>query len=102
MHSVEEAAQKLSLDPSQIRRLLAKGEFKGKKLGRDWVVLDLNYKRKKKPKGGESKEMTKTKLARECSLANALFLYPKSCSSANSDTSPDTSHIDILAFCLTP
>ncbi len=56
MYSVKEAAQKLGLDPSQIRRLLAKDEIEGKKLGRDWVVLSLNYKKKKfgvgrKPKG---------------------------------------------------
>jgi len=50
MYSVKEAAQKLGLDTSQVRRLLAKGEIKGVKLGRDWIVLDLNYKRKRKPK----------------------------------------------------
>ena len=50
VYSVNEAAQMLGLDPSQIRRLLAKGEIKGKKLGRDWVVLSLDYKRKRKPK----------------------------------------------------
>ena len=60
IYSVNEAAQKLGLDPSQIRRLLAKGEIEGKKLGRDWVVLSLNYKKKKfgvgrKPKGGRKK-----------------------------------------------
>jgi len=53
MYSVKEAAGKLGLDPSQVRRLLAKGEIKGKKLGRDWVVLSLDYKRKRKPKGGK-------------------------------------------------
>jgi len=57
IYSVNEAAQRLGLDPSQIRRLLTKGEIEGKKLGRDWVVLSLNYKKKKfgvgrKPKGG--------------------------------------------------
>jgi len=56
IYSVNEAARRLDLDPSQIRRLLAKGEIEGKKLGRDWVVLDLNYKKKRfgvgrKPKG---------------------------------------------------
>ena len=56
VYSVNEAAEKLGLDPSQIRRLLAKGEIKGKKLGRDWVVFSLNYHKKKfgvgrKPKG---------------------------------------------------
>jgi len=40
----------LGLDPSQVRRLLAKGEIKGKKLDRDWVVLSLDYKRKRKPR----------------------------------------------------
>jgi len=38
----------LGLDPSQVRRLLAKGEIEGKKLDRDWVVLNLDYKRKRK------------------------------------------------------
>jgi len=50
MYSVREAAQKLGLDTSQVRRLLAKGEIKGVKLARDWVVLDLSYERKRKPK----------------------------------------------------
>ena len=50
IYSVNEAAQRLGLDTSQIRRLLAKGEIEGKKLGRDWVVLSLDYKRKRKPK----------------------------------------------------
>ena len=49
MYSVKEAAQKLSLDTSQVRRLLAKGEIKGVKLARDWVVLELTYKRRRKP-----------------------------------------------------
>ncbi|MFC2032773.1 helix-turn-helix domain-containing protein [Chloroflexota bacterium] len=56
IYSVSEAAQKLGLDPSQIRRLLKKGGIEGKKLGHDWVVLSLNYEKKKfgvgrKPKG---------------------------------------------------
>lgn len=50
MYSVKEAAQKLGLDTSQVRRLLAEGKIKGVKLARDWVVLDLNYKRRRKPK----------------------------------------------------
>ena len=53
MYSVKEAAQRLGLDPSQVRRLLAKGEIKGRKLARDWVVLSLGYKRKRKPKVGK-------------------------------------------------
>ncbi len=50
MYSVKEAAEKLGLDTSQVRRLLAKGEIKGVKLARDWIVLDLSYKRKRKPR----------------------------------------------------
>ena len=50
MYSVKEASKKLGLDTSQVRRLLAKGEIKGVKLARDWVVLDLNYTRKRNPK----------------------------------------------------
>lgn len=58
IYSVNEAAQRLGLDPSQARRLLKKGIIEGKKLGHDWVVLSLNYKKKKfgvgrKPKGGK-------------------------------------------------
>lgn len=31
--------------------LLESGQLEGKKLGRDWVVLSLDYKRKRKQKG---------------------------------------------------
>jgi hypothetical protein len=55
MYSVKEAAEKIGLDPSQVRRRLAKGEIEGKKIGRDWVVLSLGYKRKRKPKTGKKK-----------------------------------------------
>ena len=50
MYSVKDAAQKLGLDTSQVRRLLKSGEIKGVKLARDWVVLELTYKRMRKPK----------------------------------------------------
>jgi excisionase family DNA binding protein len=50
VYSVKEAAERLRLDTSQVRRLLAKGEIKGVKLARDWVVLDLSYKRKRRPR----------------------------------------------------
>jgi hypothetical protein len=53
MHSVKEASIRLGLSEQHIRYLLAKGDIKGKKLARDWVVLDLNYKRKRRPKGGK-------------------------------------------------
>ncbi|MBN2075541.1 MAG: helix-turn-helix domain-containing protein [Dehalococcoidales bacterium] len=56
MYSVKEAAEKLGLDTSQVRRLLAEGKISGVKLARDWIVLNLNYKRKRKPGGGRKKK----------------------------------------------
>ena len=50
MYSVKQASKELGLDPSQVRRLLAKGEIKGVKLARDWIVQELTYTRKRKPK----------------------------------------------------
>ena len=53
MFSVREAATKMGLSERHLRFLLQRGEITGKKLGRDWVVLGLNYTRKRKPKGGK-------------------------------------------------
>jgi excisionase family DNA binding protein len=53
MYSVKEAAQKIGISDRHLRVLLEKGQIKGKKLGHDWVVLSLDYKRKRKPKGGK-------------------------------------------------
>jgi excisionase family DNA binding protein len=50
MYSVKEATEKLGLEASHVRRLLTKGEIKGKKWGRDWMVLELDYQRKRKPR----------------------------------------------------
>ena len=50
MYSVKEAANELNLDESQVRRLLKDGKIKGKKWGRDWMVLELIYERRRKPK----------------------------------------------------
>ena len=52
IYSVKEAARRNKISESQCRRLLETGKLKGKKLGHDWVVLSLDYKRKRKPKGG--------------------------------------------------
>ena len=58
MYSTKEAALKLGLSANQVRYLLAKGAIKGKKLGHDWVVLSLGYKRRRRPKTrkGEASE----------------------------------------------
>ena len=50
MYSVKQAAEKLGLSDRHVRLLLEGGEIRGKKLGHYWVVLGLNYKRKRKPK----------------------------------------------------
>jgi hypothetical protein len=52
MYSVEEASNILGIDTSLVRRLLRSGQLEGKKLARDWVVLSLDYKRKRKQGGG--------------------------------------------------
>ncbi len=53
MYSVKEVADRLGISDRRVRKLLEEGRIKGRKLGRDWVVLDLNYTRKRKPKGGK-------------------------------------------------
>jgi excisionase family DNA binding protein len=55
LFSTKEAARRLGLSPDHVRRLLEQGKLKGKKLGRDWVVLSLDYKRKRKPKQRRNK-----------------------------------------------
>ena len=50
MYTVREAAQRLGLSQSQVKYLLSKGEIKGRKLGNQWIVLSLHYRRKRKPK----------------------------------------------------
>ena len=50
LYSVQEAAVKMGLSEQYLRALLANGEVKGRKLGRDWVILSLDYHRKRRPK----------------------------------------------------
>ena len=53
MYGTKEAAGILGLSQDHVRLLARTGVIKAKKVGRDWVVLDLNYKRKRIPKGGK-------------------------------------------------
>ncbi|MBI4187058.1 MAG: hypothetical protein HY530_06085 [Chloroflexi bacterium] len=46
-------AKRLRLSQDHVRPLARKGLLKAQKLGHDWVVLDLNYTRKRKVKGGK-------------------------------------------------
>jgi excisionase family DNA binding protein len=50
--SVKQAAQRIGVSESHCRRLLESGKIRGTKLGHDWVVRNLDYKRKRKPKKG--------------------------------------------------
>ena len=52
MWSVSEAARELGVSERHLRWLLDKGHVQGKKLSGTWVVLGLDYKRRRKPKGG--------------------------------------------------
>jgi excisionase family DNA binding protein len=53
MYSVKEASGKLGISERRVTQLLTQGRISGKRLGRDWVVLDLNYQRRRKPKTGK-------------------------------------------------
>ena len=50
MHSTREAAEKLGLSQDHVKLLARKGIINAKKVGRDWIILDLDYIRKRKPK----------------------------------------------------
>jgi excisionase family DNA binding protein len=50
IHSVKDAARAFGISESHCRRLLEQGKIQGTKLGHDWVVRVLKYKRKRRPK----------------------------------------------------
>ena len=52
MYSTKEAAERLGLSQDHIRLLARKGVIQAKRLGHDWVVLSLDYQRKRKPGAG--------------------------------------------------
>lgn len=53
MYSTKEAAARIGASERHRRLLLERGEIEGKKLGRYWVVLSLDYKRRRQPKRNE-------------------------------------------------
>jgi excisionase family DNA binding protein len=56
MFSVKEAAPMMGISERHLRLLLEQGKIEGKKLGHDWIVLSLEYQRKRRPKGEQSSE----------------------------------------------
>ena len=53
--TVKEASEQLRITESQICRLIRQGKIKARKLGNMWLIEanSLDYKRQRKPKGGE-------------------------------------------------
>jgi excisionase family DNA binding protein len=50
MYSTKEAAKILGLSQSHVRLLARTGKIESKWIGRDWVILNLDYQRKRRPK----------------------------------------------------
>jgi len=50
MYSTKEAAEILGLSQSHMRLLARTGKIEAKCIGRDWVILNLDYQRKRRPK----------------------------------------------------
>lgn len=50
MIGTREAADRMGLSQAHVTRLLEHGATEGRRLGRDWIVLNLDYKRRRKPK----------------------------------------------------
>ena len=57
IYGVKEEAQKSGLDNSQVSRLLIDHKIKGLNLAGDWILLSLDYKRKRIPGGRINKKM---------------------------------------------
>jgi excisionase family DNA binding protein len=50
MYSTKEAAEKMKLSQERVRALAQAGLIPAKKVGNSWVILELTYKRRRKPK----------------------------------------------------
>jgi excisionase family DNA binding protein len=50
MYTTKEAAEKLGLSPDHVKLLARTGKIEAMKMGRDWMILSLDYKRQRKPK----------------------------------------------------
>ena len=63
-YTTKEAAARLGLEVSHVRRLLEEGKIEGRKFGRDWMVTSLDYQRKRRPKTrkGETNENSQARV----------------------------------------
>ncbi len=60
MYSTQEVAEKLGISRRRVQELLVAGRIKGKKIGRDWVVLDFSYERKRQGRPRRQKKGSKS------------------------------------------
>jgi len=51
MWTVKQATKELGISEQRLRKLLLEGRIRGIKMGRDWIVLSLQYERLRKYKG---------------------------------------------------
>ncbi len=56
VYTTQEAGMMLGISERRVRKLLEEGRIRGKKMGRDWVVLDLTYTKKRKQKEKNNNE----------------------------------------------
>ncbi len=68
MYSVKEAARIMEISERHLRLLLENGQVMGKKLGHDWVVLEVKYKRKRR-----LKKMTQYTLKFRCPVLGDII-----------------------------
>ncbi|MFC1872148.1 helix-turn-helix domain-containing protein [Chloroflexota bacterium] len=52
MYSTKEAGKLLDLSSDHVKLLARNGQIKAIKVGRDWIILSLNYQRKRILKKG--------------------------------------------------
>ena len=56
IYSVDEAANALEISVRRVRKLLEENRIKGKKLGRDWAVLSLDYTKRARGRKKQQRE----------------------------------------------
>ena len=55
MFSTKEVAERMKLSQDRVRALAQAGVIPAKKVGNSWVITELTYKRKRKPRKGGTK-----------------------------------------------
>jgi excisionase family DNA binding protein len=76
-YTTKEAAERLGLEVSHVRRLLEEGKIEGKEFGRDLMVLGLDCERRRAPKRekGESNEKSQAVFWRRLRSESYVFRW---------------------------